>query len=164
MTGRLSIATLALSLTLISGLGTTARAEVCSPSALSGASAEAAGVVDRFHGALKAGDLAGAKALLATDLLVFEAGGREVSLEDYSREHLPADMAYEAGAKDTLLSRCGASDGTFAWIATLGHVQVPLPDRTVERQTTETVILRHTDRGWVIAHVHWSSQAAKALD
>jgi hypothetical protein len=29
--------------------------------------------------------------------------------------------------------------------------------KPVERRTTETMILLQTERGWRIAHIHWSS-------
>ena len=128
--------------------------------ALPGDAGAAARVVDAFHAALKAGEPDKAAALLASDALVFEAGGAERSKADYAAAHLAADAKFEAAAESTPQQRTGAASGGLAWIATEGRVRSASGDKVVERLTTETMILRRTPAGWRIVHVHWSSRAA----
>ncbi|WP_309604366.1 nuclear transport factor 2 family protein [Phenylobacterium sp.] len=129
------------------------------PIALAGAAADAAGVVDAFHAALKAGDTGKAASLMAAGVLVFEAGGAETSKAAYAAEHLPADAAFEATALETILRRSGAAASDSAWIATEGRVQARAGEKVTDRLTTETMILARTAGGWRIVHVHWSSRA-----
>lgn len=126
---------------------------------LPGEAGAAARVVDAFHAALKAGEPDKAAALLAADVLVFEAGGAERSKADYAAAHLPADAKFEAAAESTPQQRTGAASGGLAWIATEGRVRSQSGDKIVDRLTTETMILRRTSAGWRIVHIHWSSRA-----
>lgn len=128
--------------------------------ALPGEAGAAARVVDAFHAALKAGEPDKAAALLASDVLVFEAGGAERSKTDYAAAHLAADAKFEGAADSTPQQRTGTASGGLAWIATEGRVRGQSGDKVVERLTTETMILRRTPAGWRIVHVHWSSRAA----
>ena len=127
---------------------------------LVGPAAAAAWVVDAFHAALKAGDLLEASNLMSADVLIFEAGGAQRSKADYAAEHLPADAAFEKGATSRILHRSGAAFGEVAWIATEGRLEGHSGGKTVERLTTETMVLRQTSEGWRIVHAHWSSRAA----
>jgi len=127
---------------------------------LPGEAGAAAHVVDAFHAALKAGVPDKAAALLASDALVFEAGGAERSRADYAAAHLAADAKFEGASDSTPQQRTGAASGGMAWIATEGRVRSQSGDKVVDRLTTETMILRRTPAGWRIVHVHWSSRAA----
>jgi len=127
---------------------------------LPGEAGAAAHVVDAFHAALKAGDTDKAAGFLATDALVFEAGGAERSRADYAAAHLAADAKFEGAAESTPQQRSGAASGGMAWIATEGRVRSRSGDKVVDRLTTETMILRRTPAGWRIVHVHWSSRSA----
>ncbi|MFC3068445.1 YybH family protein [Phenylobacterium soli] len=128
--------------------------------ALAGEAAAAARVVDAFHAALKTGEPDKAAALLASDVLVFEAGGAERSKADYAAAHLAADAKFEGAAESTPQQRTGAASGGLAWIATEGRVRSQSGEKVVDRLTTETMILRRTPEGWRIVHIHWSSRAA----
>jgi ketosteroid isomerase-like protein len=154
----------ALALTAFGGLSPAAAHDppssdpVDAGSPLSPAAAAAAATVDAFHAALRAGETAKAAALLADDVLVFEAGSAEASKSIYSAQHLPADAAFAKTAEETVLRRSGQSGGGMAWIASEGLTRTRRGDAVVERLTAESMILRRTAAGWRIVHVHWSSR------
>ncbi len=129
---------------------------------LQGAAAEAAAVVDRFHAALNAGDTTAAAALMSDEVLVLESGGAEHSKSVYAAHHLAADAAFQKAAQETQLRRVGDASGDLAWVATEGRVQGKSGERTIDRLTTETMLLARTPSGWRIIHVHWSSRSAPA--
>src|SRR5688500_4796203 len=66
----------------------------CAPA--SGPEAEAAvtGVLDTFYGAMKTGDTVTAMSVIAPDALFVESGKLETR-EEYEKNHLPADIAFE---------------------------------------------------------------------
>ena len=120
----------------------------------------AATVVDAFHAALKANDTAGALAMLAEDVMIFEEGGAERSREEYASHHLEADASFAAVTEATITRRAGWADGAVAWITSEGRTTGLAGDRTIDRLTVETMVLKRGPDGWRIQHIHWSSRAA----
>ncbi|MDP3495767.1 MAG: nuclear transport factor 2 family protein [Hyphomonadaceae bacterium] len=135
---------------------THASAAVMSPETL-----EAAKAVDAFHAALSTGDGGGAAAMLVDDALIFESGRAERSRAEYASHHAGADAAYAAAVPSKLTQRTGYVEGGTAWIVSESRATGKYQDKPVDRVTTETMILRKTAEGWRIAHIHWSSRAAK---
>ena len=128
---------------------------------MSPAAAEAARVVDAFHTALGRGDTQAALALLADDVLIFEGGGVERSKAEYASHHLAADAAFTKAVPGRTTRRAGAAIGDVAWIASEGRTTGRYKDRAVDRVSAETIVLRRAASGWLITHIHWSSEAAK---
>jgi ketosteroid isomerase-like protein len=124
---------------------------------LDAATRGAAATVDAFHGALRRGDTRAAAALLAKDALIFEAGGVERSKAEYEAHHLPADAEFSRTVSSAVTRRAGRSDGALAWIASEGRTTGTYRGRTLDVQTTETMILRRAGGVWKIVHIHWSS-------
>lgn len=121
----------------------------------------AAAVVDRFHEALKGGDLADAAGLLDESALVYESGGVERSKSEYQSHHLPADAAFSKAVPGVITRRSGGAAANIAWVATESRMKGSFNGSPVDRVSTETMVLRQ-DRGrWKIVHIHWSSAAAK---
>jgi ketosteroid isomerase-like protein len=121
----------------------------------------ASAAVDAFHAALHRGDADAAAKLMADGALIFESGEVERTKAEYVAHHLPADAAFEKTMTSTVTNRTGGSDGSLAWIATEGRLTGTWKGKALDRLTTETMLLRRTDGGWRIKHVHWSSGAAK---
>lgn len=120
----------------------------------------AAATIDAFHAALKRGDTRAALALLADDALIFEEGGAERSKAEYASQHLDADAAFSQAVPSSVTSRTGYSDGTLAWIASEGRTTGSYKGKSLNRITTETMVLRRVAKAWKIVHIHWSSGAA----
>ena len=115
--------------------------------------------VDAFHAAIRSGDAAAAKDLLADDALIFEEGGAERSKAEYAAQHLQADIAFSRDAVSTITRRSGGFDGALAWVTSEGRIKATYKDKTIARVTTETMILRRIGSDWKIVHIHWSSVA-----
>ena len=121
----------------------------------------AASVVDAFHAALGRSDTKTALALLQDDVLIFESGGVERNKAEYASHHLAADAAFSQAVPATLIRRTGHVVGNTAWIASEGRTTGTYKGKAVDQLTTETMVLRRNGAGWKIAHIHWSSTAAR---
>ena len=124
---------------------------------LSASARGAAETVDAFHAALHRGDTRAAAALLAEDALIFESGGVERSKAEYAGHHLPADAEFSRLVSSVVNRRAGNSNGTLAWIASEGRTTGAYKGKLLDLLTTETMLLRRTNSGWKIVHIHWSS-------
>ena len=124
-------------------------------------SAGADATVDAFHAAIRRGDVKSAEALMAEEALIFEEGGAERSKAEYSAQHLPADIAFSQGAVSTTTQRSGGFDGTLAWVTSEGRMTGAYKGKAIDRDTTETMILRRIGGEWKIVHIHWSSAARR---
>lgn len=129
--------------------------------ALSASARGAAATVDAFHAALRRGNTKAAAALLADDVLIFESGGAERTKAEYVAHHLPADAVFAKSVSSAVTRRAGGADGAVAWVASEGRTTGTHKDKAVDLLTTETMLLRRTDAGWKIVHIHWSSAAKR---
>ncbi len=113
-----------------------------------------------YHAALAGGDSTTALELLTPDVVIFEGGGVEASRDEYRSHHLPADIAF-AGAvtREVTLQRSGVA-GDVAWVLSESRTTGSFRGRAIDSHGTETMILRRTDAGWRIMHIHWSSRRA----
>ncbi|WP_428383984.1 YybH family protein [Nevskia ramosa] len=123
----------------------------------------AAQIADRFADALAAGDQATVHTLLLPNVLIFESGGAETSADEYAGHHLPADIAFMAAVKRTVLSRQSGGNGVTRWVATKSRLQGRYKDRDIDLDSTESLVLQRGDGGWRIVHVHWSSSPRQAV-
>lgn len=102
-------------------------------------------------------------AVLADDVLIFESGGAERSKAEYAQHHLAADAAFSAavpGTRSRRSARASASADS-AWVASEGRTTGQYNGRPVDSLSAETMVLRREADGWRIAHIHWSSHAAR---
>jgi ketosteroid isomerase-like protein len=128
---------------------------------VSPAARPAAAIVDAFHAALRRGDTDAAQSHLAHDALIYEAGGVERGKQEYAAHHLGADAAFAQAVPATVTRRAGEAVGDIAWIATEGRTAGIYTGKTVDRVTTETMVLRREGEAWKIVHIHWSSAAGR---
>jgi ketosteroid isomerase-like protein len=130
--------------------------------ALAAGDSGAVQAVEQFHAAMGRGDAAAVADLLLDDAVIFEQGGAESSKAEYVEAHLPGDIAYSQGMTDTVTSRRSTVEGGVAWVLTQGRTKGSYDGKTVDRLTTETMVVKKAKAGWRIAHIHWSSRAAPA--
>ena len=121
---------------------------------------EAVRGVEAFGEALQANRIEGASRLLAEDVLVLESGGAERSRAQYLAEHAAADAAYLQGAEQQVTARRARVAGDLAWVGTETRTTTHKDGKSRTSLGTETMVLRRTDAGWRIVHIHWSSRAA----
>ena len=121
----------------------------------------AAATVDRFFDALSAGDLERAGAELDPQVIILESGGAEHSAAEYLGGHARDDAEFLKAAQQNLGRRTGRVSGDLAWIASESELQAQDDGRPVTILSTETMVLRATEAGWKIVHIHWSSRTRK---
>lgn len=112
---------------------------------------------DAFLHALREGDEAGVRALLAGDVLILEGGGAERSLEEYAAHHMNSDMAFMQALSVKQLSRTVRTRGDAAWVASQYALRGTYRERGIAVKSQETLVLRREDEGWLIEHIHWSN-------
>jgi ketosteroid isomerase-like protein len=121
-----------------------------------------ADAVDAFHAALKAKDTAAALSLLDRDLVVFEFGVVDPTVEAYAFQHLPFDIDVAATLQWQIESRRVGGEGDVRWVLTAYHVTGRQSDGSpIDQITLETMILRRHSGLFRIAHMHWSTDDAK---
>lgn len=114
--------------------------------------------VDTFHRALSDGNRAAALNLLARDLVVYEFGAANPTLDQYVFAHLPFDLAYAATTQWKVESRRMGGGGDDWWVLTAYRVTGTGRDGApVNNTTLETMLLHRTNGAFRIVHVHWST-------
>lgn len=124
--------------------------------------ADAVAAVDRFSVALGTGALDKAAAELDPSVLILESGGVERSRDQYLSGHAKNDAAFLKAAHVTLQRRTAQSSGDLAWVASESEIHVMKDKEMLKIASTETMVVRRTDQGWKIVHIHWSSRRADA--
>ena len=121
-----------------------------------------ADAVDAFHAALKQKDTAAALSLLDRDLVVFEFGVVDPTVEAYAFQHLPFDIDVAAVSQWKIESRRVGGEGDVRWVLTTYHVTGRQADGSpIDQITLETMILRRTSGLFRIVHMHWSTDDPK---
>lgn len=114
-------------------------------------------VVDTFHAALVKGDRKAVVEQLAADVVIFEQGFVEKGRDAYAEGSLPNDLTFAGMVKREVLSRDAWEDGNVAWVLTRAAVSGDFGEQKLELENTETLLLRRTDAGWKITHIHRSA-------
>ena len=126
--------------------------------------ADAVKVVDAFSAAIKAGKLSDAEKLLDPKVLILESGSSERSRSEYMAEHAGADATFMQTVHQQLRYRQAQVDGNMAWVATESELHAQKDGKALTILSTETMVLKRTDKVWKIIHIHWSSHTKKADD
>ena len=116
----------------------------------------AAAIADQFDLALKQGDSDAIRAILDDDVLIYEAGNVESSFEEYASHHLSADIQFMSTMEKTILSRKLFENSDLAVVSTEYRIKGSYKGRFIDKTTMETLVLRKSETGWKIVHVHWS--------
>lgn len=122
------------------------------------AAADAVATVDRFNGALSAGELDKAGADLDANVLVLENGGAELTAAEYLGGHAKGDAAFLKTAQVQLIRRTARADRDMAWVGSESELHSTKHGRLVTMLSLETMVLKRTNKIWKIVHSHWSSQ------
>ena len=119
-----------------------------------------AGVIEKFHASLAAGDSSAALALLADDVAILETGGVETKTA-YRTGHINGDMAYAKAvpSKRTVVSV--SVRGDVAWVTSTSVTEGTYRDRPVNSQGAELMVLARDAGSWKIKAIHWSSRARR---
>jgi len=146
-----------VALSLLPGLALADVPQIDVPEAAQAATA----TVDRFFAALSKGDLDRAGAALDPDVIILESGGAEYSAAEYLGGHARHDAEFLKGAQHEPGRRTARRSGDLAWVASESELHVQADGKPVTVVSTETMVLRSTEAGWKIVHIHWSSRVRK---
>ncbi|MCZ6727005.1 MAG: nuclear transport factor 2 family protein [Acidobacteria bacterium] len=115
--------------------------------------------VAAFHAALSSADRDAALAVLDPEVLIFESGGAELSRDEYAAHHLGGDMEFSAATARTIVDQRSGRSDEVAWVLTRSKTSGTFRDKAIDVRGVETMLLRRTEHGWRIVHVHWSSRS-----
>jgi ketosteroid isomerase-like protein len=107
--------------------------------------------------AIATGDINSLRSVVAPDVLIFESGGVESSLDEYEGHHMPADMAFMKAMQREVISRQVLDSGESATVVTRSRIHGMYKDQNVDRKSTETLVMRNEGGLWKVIHIHWSS-------
>lgn len=113
--------------------------------------------VEAYGAALRSGDKAAVRALLAPDVIIAEGGGAERSIDEYAGHHMSADMEYTAAVDFALKKRDVIAKKDLATIISESQIHGTFRGENVHSRMMETMVLRRDDNRWRIVHIHWSS-------
>lgn len=117
-----------------------------------------ADVLRAFHKALAAGDREGALALLDPAVVIFEQGGAEMSRDEYASHHLGDDIEFSRATARKVTEERSGRDRDHAWVLTISETSGSFQGKDVSSRNAETIVLKRTESGWRIVHIHWSSR------
>lgn len=115
-----------------------------------------ASVANAFAMALSHGDGELLKRVASPEIIIYEEGGIEQSFAEYAAGHMKSDIAYMSKVERTIKSQQVVKDTNLATVIT--HAELRNKSGSGSRSMLETMVLKHAEDGWRIAHIHWSSQ------
>ena len=119
---------------------------------------DVAKAVDAFHGALQKGDRAAALASLDEKVQIYEQGWVEHSRAEYEANHLASDLKFAQATSTTQTARDIAVLREFGYVTTESRTTGTFEGKSVDSINLETMVLRLSEKGWRIVHIHWSSR------
>ena len=120
---------------------------------------EASAIVRSFHEAFSSGNREGVLAALDPAVVIFEQGGAEMSRDEYSSEHLGADIEFSLATTSKMVEQRIQAAGKGAWVLTISETAGSVRGKDVSSRNVETMVLERKAEGWRIVHIHWSSHA-----
>lgn len=123
----------------------------------SGLDHDVADIVDTFHHALENGDEDTVRRILADDVIIFEGGGVERSLNEYVEHHMTADMSFLKNMQSRKLEHHIKVDGNTAVSMSRNHLKGSYKDKEIDSEGMETLLLMKKENRWEIVHIHWSN-------
>ena len=115
--------------------------------------ADVVAVVDKFYGAVKAGDKKAVMQLIAPDAVFVESGKIETRAE-YEANHLPADIEFESQTKGTRGPSKVTFAGDTAWVISRAEYDEGNPEKYIN---TQLMVLTRDNGDWRIRSISWSS-------
>lgn len=131
------------------------------PAAIPAAADTPEDTVAAYHQAILDGDIEAAKGMLHKDLLLFEDGIPETSLEHYAKGHLKTDIAFSEKAKRKLESRKSWMEGDTATVSSTYDLKTKYKGKSYHLKSAETMTLKQIEGRWIIVHIHWSNHQVK---
>ncbi len=117
--------------------------------------------VAAYHRAILDGDIQAATGMLHKDLLLFEDGIPETSLDQYAKGHMKSDIAFSEKAKRKLESQKSWMEGDTATVSSTYDLKTKYKGKSYHLKSAETMTLKQIEGRWTIVHIHWSNHQVK---
>lgn len=112
--------------------------------------------LEAFYGAMKNGDTVVAMAQIAEDAQFVESGRLETR-EEYEKNHLPADIAFEKQVTGKRTPFKVTINGDTAWAIATTEFDGEFDGAPVNFTSAQLAVLSRESEGWRIRSIHWSS-------
>ena len=122
----------------------------------SGDEAAATATLEAFYGAMKTGDTATAMAQIAPGAVFLESGRLETR-DEYEKNHLPADIAFEKQVTGKRSPWRVTLKGDAAWVIATTEFDGTFDGSPVNFTSQQLAVLTRETDGWRIRSIHWSS-------
>ena len=115
-------------------------------------------VLESFYGAMKTGDNAAAMRLIAPDAVFIESGRLETR-DEYEKNHLPNDIAFEKQVNGVRAPWKVTFQGDTAWAIVTTDYEGTFDGAPLAPFTSAQLAVLTRDNGeWRIRSIHWSSR------
>jgi len=121
---------------------------------------DAVELVDAFAALLAAGQLEAARQFLAPDAMIVANGQTLGTRDRYIDGPARGDAAALRTVDRDILHREAWAGPGFAYVVTEKRLRTPGATNGPSEVVIETMLVKKTDAGWKIAHVHWSGRHA----
>lgn len=118
-------------------------------------------IAKALHAAISGGDANKVQALLDPNVLILEGGNVERSRAEYAAHHLASDLKFMQSVSYKLERQRGDTTGNLAWVVSEARLTGVREGKPVDLVSTETLVLKKSNGGWKIVHIHWSSRPVK---
>lgn len=112
--------------------------------------------VTRFHQALREKNAKVVKMLLSKNVVIFESGNVENSLDEYASHHMQSDMKFMAAVNTEILKHEVNVYGDTAISLMSSRVSGKYRGEHLNYVGLETMTLVKVNDNWKITHIHWS--------
>jgi len=112
--------------------------------------------IQEFETAIVESDSAKAAYLLHDNALILE--GRVETKEEYLSAHFFGDGRFLRNMSREPIFQDISVHGETAWVTSITRFQGTFRDQDHDLNSMQLMVLKHTDNGWKIASVHWSSR------
>ncbi len=112
--------------------------------------------VERYNQAMITKDLAGLKAMLAPDVVLYEHSVRNIGLEDVWEHHLRPEVAGFEGMQAEFTDLRVWAGGDVAVVTRQYRIQATMNGRPIDASGNETMGWTKRDGGWKVIHIHYS--------
>lgn len=121
-------------------------------------STEAVDISRRYFEALEAMDADAAASLFQAESSVYEGGSDEGDFGHYRQHHLGPELAAVVSFEITTAdpSSTASDDGSMVVVTWPITYDIELADRQIQSQAVVTFVLRQTENGLRVHHLHWS--------
>jgi ketosteroid isomerase-like protein len=112
--------------------------------------------VERYNAAFLGKDLAGLKAMLAPDIVLYEHSVRNRGLEDAWEHHLRPEVEELQDTKAAFTNLRVWVAGDVALVTRDYSIQATLNGRAIDARGNETMGWQKRDGVWQVVHIHYS--------